>query len=199
MVLHCWLVGHPSLAQLSSLHGNGRAPLFVVYAPVRKTAWRLLRANRETRARVWSRVCLSCPVCVVYVCACVRGGSCSPPLLLRSHAYTGGVPSALIPREISWWSFDATFIGTSSRPGYQGPRAAILGERHERGTWHSRRVARYGRSPWNTRACRRSPSRASASSWSTRTICSSGKSRSSARPTHFTRADISRYTAVYCV
>lgn len=62
----------------------------------------LLRATRESRnARACVIARVSCPVCVVYVCACVRGGSCSPPLLLRSHAYTGGVPSALIPREIS--------------------------------------------------------------------------------------------------
>lgn len=64
------------------------------------------------RARVCDRAC-TCPVCVVYVCACVCGGSCSPPLL-RSHAYTGEVPSALIPREISRCSFDATLIGTFS-------------------------------------------------------------------------------------
>jgi len=64
-------------------------------------------------------------------------------------------------------------------------------------TWHSRRAARYGRSPWSTRVYRRSPSKVSASSWSTRTTCSSGKSRSSVRPTLSTRADISRYTPLY--
>ena len=63
-------------------------------------------------------------------------------------------------------------------------------------TWHSRRAARYGRSPWSTRVYRRSPLKVSASSWSTRTTCSSGKSRSSVRPTLSTRADISRYPAV---
>jgi len=63
-------------------------------------------------------------------------------------------------------------------------------------TWHSRRAARYGRSPWSTRACRRSLSKVSVSSWSTRTTCSSGKSRSSVRPTLSTKADISRYPAV---